>query len=443
MDSPPHQTKVRVAIIGAGIGGLTLSAALGALQRGSESTLEVDIYESASVISEIGAGITLWPRVWKIMQAIDLGESLVKFLPKPPDNSTRLVFQVRKADQPEGYFIHDIMMEGGSTTFHRADLQQTLVSSLHGRLHLAHRFASYAEAGDKIRIQFENGATATCDLLIGMDGIRSTVRKSVLAHQGIPDAPSVEPVWSGTVAYRGLVGRDVLDRVFPGHRAIATPMMYVGKFKHVVAYAISRSFINVAAMVTDPSKEGTQYENTPMAAEQIHEELLTTFTEFEPEVQVLLRSLKEPLKWPINQVVPMKNYSSGRALIAGDAAHGLPPHQGSGAGTAIEDAYILATLLSDKACTKDTIPKITQIYDDIRCAQGNRALELAIACGRKLDLIYPGLEHVKAGDADVDKAVLDGLGKALSEEWAWVWKDTVEDDRVRALAMLRETEVER
>jgi hypothetical protein len=74
---------------GAGIGGLTLSAALGALQRGSESTLEVDIYESASVISEIGAGITLWPRVWKIMQAIGLGESLVKFLPKPPDNSPR------------------------------------------------------------------------------------------------------------------------------------------------------------------------------------------------------------------------------------------------------------------------------------------------------------------------------------------------------------------
>jgi salicylate hydroxylase len=58
-----------------------------------------------------------------------------------------------------------------------------------------------------------------------MDGIRSTVRKSVLAHQGTPDSPSVEPVWGGTVVYRGLVGRDVLDRVFPGHRASTTPMM--------------------------------------------------------------------------------------------------------------------------------------------------------------------------------------------------------------------------
>lgn len=76
---------------GAGIGGLTLSAALGALQRqqNSESNLQIDIYESASIISEIGAGITLWPRVWNIMNAIDIGESLVKFLRKPPDDSKR------------------------------------------------------------------------------------------------------------------------------------------------------------------------------------------------------------------------------------------------------------------------------------------------------------------------------------------------------------------
>lgn len=141
-------------------------------------------------------------------------------------------------------------ISGGSTTFHRADLQQTLVSGLNGRLHLGHRFSSYEEVGDEIRIQFQNGTTATCDLLVGMDGIKSAVRKSLLLHQGLPDSPSMEPVWSGTIAYRGLVPRDVLDEVFPGHRAITTPMMvslvndagiflfpltnapqYVGKFK--------------------------------------------------------------------------------------------------------------------------------------------------------------------------------------------------------------------
>ncbi|KAF8180860.1 salicylate hydroxylase [Pholiota molesta] len=348
-----HQ-KVRVAIIGAGIGGLTLSAALGALQRGSESNVEVDLYESASVISEIGAGITLWPRVWKIMKAIDLGEKLERFLPRPPDNSTRLVFQVRKGDQPEGYFIHDIMMEGGSTTFHRADLNNS-------------------EVGDEIRIQFENGTTATCDLSA--------------------DSPSMEPVWSGTIAYRGLVQETCWMRCFLG---IALLRAYDAR--HCLCY--SRSFINVAAFVTDPSKLGTPYDTTAMTPDEIHQSWC-------PYI-----SLKEPLKWPIYQVVALKSYVSGRALYL---AHGLPPHQGSGASTAIEDAYYL---------------KIAEIYNDIRCVEGNRALEAAIGCG---------LEHVKEGDSNVDTEVLDALGKELSQAWSWVWKDSAEDDRIRALERLNET----
>ncbi|KAF9471764.1 salicylate hydroxylase [Pholiota conissans] len=434
MNSASHPDRpVRVAIVGAGIGGLTLSAALGALQeqQKSESNLKIDLYESASIISEIGAGITLWPRVWKIMQSIDLGESLVQFLPRPPDNSTRLVFQLRKADQQEGEFIHDIMMEGGSTTFHRADLQQTLVSKLTGDLHLGHRFASYEEVDEEIRIHFENGATATCDLLIGMDGIKSTVRKSLLIKQGLPNSPSMEPIWSGTIAYRGLVPRDELDKIFPGHRSITTPMM------HVVAYPISRQFVNVAAFVTYPSKKGTPYDNSPMTADQIHQELVSLYASFEKEVKVLLDCLTQPLKWPINQVIPLESYVCRHALIAGDAAHGLPPHQGSGASTAIEDAYILAILLTSPSCTLPNLSKIASIYDSIRCPKGNRALDTAIGCGQLLDLVFPGLEDVNEGDGEVDKKLLETLGKKVSAEWSWVWKESAEDDRGRALDMLQ------
>ncbi len=88
---------------------------------------------------------------------------------------------------------------------------------------------SLEEKNDEVTMHFQNGVSATCDLLIGMDGIKSTVRKSLLEKQGIPHSPCLEPVWSGTIAYRGLVSRDVLDTVFPGHRSITTPMMYIGK----------------------------------------------------------------------------------------------------------------------------------------------------------------------------------------------------------------------
>ncbi len=156
------------------------------------------------------------------------------------DKHEGLVFQMRKADQKEGVFVHDIIMEGGcqiehfakkliifvggSTTFHRADLQQTLLSRISGSLHLKHRFLSYEELDHEVVIHFEDGTTAKCDILIGMDGIKSCLRKSFL-QQNIPLSRSIDPVWSGTMAYRGLVSRDVLDKEFPGHRSITTPMM--------------------------------------------------------------------------------------------------------------------------------------------------------------------------------------------------------------------------
>lgn len=113
---------------GAGIGGLTFAVALNALSQ--HDNVEVDIYESTAVISEVGAGITLWPRVWKMVQAIDLDTSLLRFAPRAPDDTERkyhlplifplvtngerlgLVFQMRKADQKEGVFIHDLTMQG-------------------------------------------------------------------------------------------------------------------------------------------------------------------------------------------------------------------------------------------------------------------------------------------------------------------------------------------
>ncbi|KJA15142.1 hypothetical protein HYPSUDRAFT_92085 [Hypholoma sublateritium FD-334 SS-4] len=430
-----NSQPIRIAIIGAGIGGLTLSAALGVLSKAND--LEIYIYESAASISEIGAGITLWPRVWEIMNAIDLGQGLLQFLQCPPDDTARLVFQLRKGDQKEGLFVHDVIMQGGSTTFHRADLQQTLVNRMSGRLHLGHRFMSLEEKSNEVVMHFQNGATATCDLLIGMDGIKSAVRKSLLAKQGILSSPCLEPVWSGTIAYRGLVSRDVLDAVFPGHRTITTPMMYIGKGRHVVAYAISRSLINVAAFVTYPEKEGTVYEDTCPSAEEIQEELVALYTNWEPEVQVLIKTLKQPLKWPINQVIPLDSYAHGRVIIAGDAAHGMPPHQGSGASTAIEDAYILANLLSSEFCTKDSVLKVPEIYNEIRCLEGNRALDAAIETGKMLDLNFPGLERVQEGDENVDPDLLHAVGKEMSRKWEWVWKDSAEVGKTSALESLK------
>jgi salicylate hydroxylase len=94
-----------------------------------------------------------------------------------------------------------------------------------GQLHLSHRFVSYEETDKEIQLQFQDGKTASCDLLIGMDGIKSVVRKCFLIKQGLLDSPSIHPFWTGSFAYRGLVPIDKLEASFPGHRVFHTPMM--------------------------------------------------------------------------------------------------------------------------------------------------------------------------------------------------------------------------
>ncbi|KJA15916.1 hypothetical protein HYPSUDRAFT_71778 [Hypholoma sublateritium FD-334 SS-4] len=432
--SEQRRPKIRVAIIGAGIGGLSLSAALGALLNNEK--LDINIYESTSVISDsVGAGISLWPRVWETIKAIDLKKSLLQFVSRPPDKSARLVFQMRKGDQKEGVFVCDIVMEGGFIPIHRADLQQTLLSHICGSLHLKHRVSSFEELDNEVNIRFDDGTTAKCDILIGMDGLKSEVRKSSL-QQHIPSSRSVDPVWSGTMVYRGLVERDVLDKQFPGHRTITTPMMYIGKHKHIVAYAISRGLINVAAYISDMSKAGTPCGEFIATGFAVKDELLAAFTDWEPELQVLLRSLKEPTKSPINQLVPLERYSFGRVLIAGDAAHGMPPHQGAGANQAIEDAYILANLLCHGSSTRESIPKIAEIYNDIRCPEGNRVLQASIEFGRLLDLTHPCVEGYKEGFNSNPVEILKALGKKVGEELEWIYKSSVERDKRRALHMM-------
>jgi len=98
-----------------------------------------------------------------------------------------------------------------------------------GKLHLSHRLISYEETEKEIQIQFQDGKTASCDLLIGMDGIKSVVRKCFLIKQGLVKSPSIHPFWTGSFAYRGLVPIDKLEAAFPGHRVFHTPMM-VGQY---------------------------------------------------------------------------------------------------------------------------------------------------------------------------------------------------------------------
>lgn len=117
---------------------------------------------------------------------------------------------------------------GSVVRIHRADLQRIMVKHALTRahLHLSRKLVSYTEHEDSVHLEFMDGSKGTCDLLVGADGIKSTIRKIFLASRpGNEYQKSIEPIWTGSYAYRGIIPRETVLNRFPGHRATRNPVM--------------------------------------------------------------------------------------------------------------------------------------------------------------------------------------------------------------------------
>lgn len=124
--------------------------------------------------------------------------------------------------------VSDECSLGGVVRIHRADLQRIMVKHAltHARLHLSRKLVSYTEHADSVHLEFMDGSKGTCDLLVGADGIKSTVRRIFLASRpGNGYQKSIEPIWTGSYAYRGIIPRNTVLNRFPGHRATRNPVM--------------------------------------------------------------------------------------------------------------------------------------------------------------------------------------------------------------------------
>ncbi|KDR71739.1 hypothetical protein GALMADRAFT_253476 [Galerina marginata CBS 339.88] len=437
---------LRIGIVGGGIGGLTLAVGLSQiyLKTNLAELIEVDVYESAPELTQIGAGITFWPRAWKILEKLGLESELVPHLllgQHVPDGKPRLGFQIRKADQQEGGVpIHDLVFPGAALSFHRAVVQGALLKKLSPliRCHLSARLSSYHTEpySAEIKLTFEDGKTATCDLLVGADGLKSVVRKQFLADNRHPGQSfSADPVWSGTFAYRCMIDSNLVAQRLPGHRALKTPTIYCGKNQHLVAYPILQGrIVNVAAYVSDMTKEGTPYEGPPFQ-DVTKEEVMPFFEKWEEEVRLLVEHMERPSRWAIHAIQPLDSYSSDSVILLGDAAHAMTPHQGNGAGQAIEDAYILAHLIAKAVQTNKPISELNKVYDAIRRPFANSVHAASRAHGLLYQFNASGFEDVAVGQ-QLGKERLEQLAELIVGDWEYAWMTTAEEDLVKGLAML-------
>ncbi|PPQ69425.1 hypothetical protein CVT24_001474 [Panaeolus cyanescens] len=295
---------------------------------------------------------------------------------------------------------------GGATSFHRADVQDVLIKHISERVrfHLSHRLRTYSESKGVVHLEFDGGQKASCDILIGADGLKSAVRKRLLDLEADPKVLPVRyPQWSGTYAYRSLINSDVIKAINPHHSALTKPMVYCGKYKHVVVYPVLKgTYLNLVPFYTEVGKEGSQL-NGPEVVEVSTDEVASKFVGWEDEVLVLVK------------------------------AHAMTTHFGNGAGQAIEDAYILANLIAESTKrNRFDVARIARVYDTIRLPFANFVLTGSRDQGMLYEFITPDFEDVREGDV-VAKEKLDKLAGQIKMGWSWMDETSPLPDKDRAL----------
>jgi len=183
---------MRIAVIGGGIGGLT--AALSLRQAG----FDVDVYEQAPELTQIGGGINMGPNAVRILRRLGLAAGLDREGIRPLFTHQRRWQDGRILQKAPLNPLCEALYGAPHMTLHRADLLDVIASGFPTeRIHLGHRLIGLEDKGRGAEAWFENGARVTADVLVGADGINSTVRGVLFGEEA--------PVFAGCVAYRGLV----------------------------------------------------------------------------------------------------------------------------------------------------------------------------------------------------------------------------------------------
>ncbi|CDU25760.1 probable Salicylate hydroxylase [Sporisorium scitamineum] len=416
MTSTATPTKdFSVAIVGGGIGGLTL--AIGLYDRG----VPVRIFESAPKFSEIGAGIAVSPSAQEVLKRLNLYDDFLKIADFPSRN---LFFQWRLAEPEEQTLLSETFCKKyGMASIHRAEWLDTFVKKVPKeicqfgkRLKTVHHPAT---PQGKVKIDFEDGTSHEADLVIGCDGIHSRVRGALDPATAGPSAVAGSDalVWSGTWAYRGLIPRERFAEALgkeKGEFYADTAQMMLAKDSHILIFPIQGGkTVNLVAFKTDRTRwpQRTPFpKGEHLIQETSQQALLDDFETYSSDLKKMLHCIDKPTKWALHQVVPsLTSYTNGRVIVSGDAAHGGVPHQGAMAGQAIEDALFLSQLLSHPKVYNGNLTKALQVYDKIRVPRANRVLETSLEAGDTYEFRGVGADDPQA------------LGKHLVERFDHIW----------------------
>lgn len=223
----------------------------------------------------------------------------------------------------------------------RADLHRVLVEQAQDEgvpIHFNKSFVSLKDIpGQSVIAQFSDGSSAEGDFLVGADGIRSQVRRSIM-----PTAP--KPVYTGMVAPGGIspcIDSDVRPRSDQRGHFIFGQNGFFGYFN-----ALTEEGPRTVWWSTSSAPLATKEQMGAATQSELRRRLLELHGNWAEPVPQLIESAESMLNIAIHDVPSLPTWSAGRAILIGDAAHAVAPHSGQGASMALEDAQFLAKLVS-------------------------------------------------------------------------------------------------
>ncbi|APA09077.1 hypothetical protein SS1G_02963 [Sclerotinia sclerotiorum 1980 UF-70] len=411
-----------VAICGGGIGGLCM--AIGLLRQNIPFT----VYEAAPAFAEIGAGVSFGPNSVRAMELIDPRikhgfQNCETRNGSPEERDIWFDFRIGMAEEgwkgfkkgppvKEGEFLTEVVAKGcGQASVHRAHFLDELVKLVpEENAQFGKRVEKVEESGDRLLMTFEDGTTAEADAVIGCDGIKSRTRHVVLGD----DHEATLPVFSGKYAYRGLIPMEkAIEAV--GESLAKDSQMYLGHQGHVLTFPIEKgATMNVVAFRT---KKDKKWNNENWVLPMKESDMFSDFQGWGKDVKHILSLMEKPDVWAIFDHLPAPTYYKGRLVLLGDAAHASTPHQGAGAGQAIEDAFILSNLLGDCRNLRD-IENAFRAYDMVRRPRSQKIVKTSREAAELYE--FENEEVVRAAEGIVD---IEGMKEKLRERTRWIWDE--------------------
>jgi len=364
---------VKIAIIGGGIGGMTL-----ALSLHDAGIREVDIYESDPRITELGVGINVLPHAVRELTELGLGDALAATAIPTGEIVYYSSHGQRIWGEPRGLAAG---YKWPQFSIHRGELLMILYRAVierlgQDRVHLGHHLAQFGNADDYAWAEFVDRSDGSpvesigADLLVGCDGVHSVVRQTLYPDEG-------PPKWNGITMWRGVTcGKPFLS---------GRTMIMAGHFsRRVVAYPISKRREDRGEALINWVAELKVSDDRPMPRQDWQhkatvEDAVRPFLDYKfdfLDVPAMIRGAEAVYQYPMVDRDPLPAWNHGRITLLGDAAHPMYPVGSNGASQAILDARVLARELG----TRPSIDDALAAYD----AERRPATAAVIAANRKV-----------------------------------------------------------